>query len=111
MSKGNRIKYIDYEYRENSVISVQKFYSTSYKCYYRVILDFENMQFYIRNELKKEFTKKSKKYGNLNVLKRNARKSLESLGVDLKKESRWRTFGVCEKGMTQDKWAKENINE
>jgi hypothetical protein len=100
---GNRIKYIDHKYKDNHVISLRSFVSSSTGANYRIVLNLENKQFFIRNERTKEFVKKSKEYGNMNVLKRNARKALESLGVELKRESRDRSFGRCEKGWSQSK--------
>lgn len=98
-----RIRYEDHEHRENWVISIQKFVSKRNGAKYRVLLDMENKTYNIRNERTKEFIYKSKSYGNLNVLKRNARNQLEKLGVELNKEVRDRTFGICPKGYTQDK--------
>ena len=37
----------------------------------------------------------------MNMLKKEAREDLESLGVEFKRESRSRTFGLCEKGYDQ----------
>ena len=51
--------------------------------------------------LNKEFVKKSRKHKNMNMLKKEAREDLESLGVEFKRESRSRTFGLCEKGYDQ----------
>jgi hypothetical protein len=60
------------------------------------------MQFFIRNERTKEYVFKSRIFTNTNVLKRDARKRLEEFGVELKRESRDRTFGLCKSGMTQE---------
>ena len=111
MSRGQRIKYIEHKYRENSNISIKAYTSDSTGARYRIILDFDEMKYYIRNERTKEFVFKSKSYKNLNVLKRLAREELERFGVSLKKEVRDRTFGLCSKGYTQTKherYSKEN---
>lgn len=100
---GQRIKYIDHKYRENSMISAKAYVSESTGARYRIILDFDEMKFYIRNERTKEFVQKSKAYKNLNVLKRTARSELERFGVNLKREVRDRTFGRCPKGYSQKK--------
>ncbi len=97
-----RIRYTKQPNRENCMISVQKFTSNSTGAKYKVVLDFNDNTFKIRNERTKEFIYKSKSYGNINVLKRNARKRLEKLGVSLDRAARDRTFGVCKKGYTQE---------
>lgn len=97
-----RIRYEKHEHRDNWVISIQKFVSKINGAKYKVLLDLENNTYNIRNERTKEFVVKSKSYGNLNVLKRNARGHLEKLGVQLNKEVRDRTFGICPKGYNQD---------
>lgn len=101
MASGNRIKYVEHKYRENSNISAKAYISESTGAKYRIILDFDENKYYIRNERTKEFVFKSKNYKNLNVLKRKAREELERFGVNLKKEVRDRTFGRCAKGYTQ----------
>lgn len=103
-----RIRYQDQDGRENTKISLNVYVSQSTGARYRVILDLNDMVYKIRNERTKEFVIKSEAYGNINVLKRNARAHLEKLGVKLSKEARDRTFGLCEKGFTQQKWEKEN---
>ena len=100
---GNRVKYVDHKYRDNSMISMKSYTSESTGANYRIILDFDEMKYYIRNERTKEFVYKSKAYKNTNVLKRTARAELERFGVNLKKEVRDRTFGRCSKGWTQQK--------
>ncbi len=105
---GNRIRYTDHPTRENCLISINSYVSKISGARYKIVLDLEEMEFGIRNERNKEFSFKSKKYGNLNVLKRNARSKLEALGIDLSRESRDRTFGLCSKGHTQHKEEKSN---
>jgi hypothetical protein len=98
---GNRIKYVEHKFRDDSMISMKSYTSSRTGASYRIILDFAEMQYFIRNERTKEFVFKSKPYKNKNVLKRTARAELERFGVDLKKEVRDRTFGRCNKGYNQ----------
>jgi hypothetical protein len=102
-----RILYKDHS-REGWVISISSFESIR-GARYKVLLDLDEKCFYIRNEYSKEFVVKSEKYGNLNVLKRNARAALGKLGVAIGRESRNRTFGLCEKGTTQQKIIEEKV--
>lgn len=101
-----RIRYKDHPTRENCVISINDYVSQKSGARYRVVLDYNEINFAIRNERTKEFVFKSKNYGNLNVLRRNARAKLKDLGVYVGRESRNRTFGICEKNWTQDKQRK-----
>jgi hypothetical protein len=102
---SERIRYIEHKHRENQVISIREFVSKKSGARYRIILDLANFLFMIRNERTKEFVLKGgENINNLNVLKRTARKELESLGVEMERESRDRTFGRVPKGMTQKKW-------
>lgn len=103
---GNRVRYKKHT-KKNEMISQQIFVSQSRGSSYRVVLNLEERVYKIRNERTKEFVVKSKAYGSISVLKRNARKHLEKLGVVLKKESRDRTFGLCEKNYTQKKHEEE----
>jgi hypothetical protein len=103
---GNRIRYVNHPTKDDNKISIQKFTSEKTGATYKVVLDLVEMVYKIRNERTKEFAVKSKAYGNLNVLKRNARAHLVKLGVNLSTESRWRTFGICEKGYNQKKHEK-----
>lgn len=105
---GNRIRYEEHEYKEDCLISVQDFVSSKNGARYRVVLNLKEMTYHIRNERSKEFIYSSKKYGNLNVLKRTARAKLESYGISLSRESRERTFGLCPKGFTQKEYEKNN---
>lgn len=101
MAKGNRIKYIDHKFRENSKISLRSYTSEKTGAKYRIVLDLNEMKYFIRNERTKEFVFKSKDYTNMNVLKRNARAELERFGVNLNRESRDRSFGLCKQGYNQ----------
>lgn len=105
-----RIRYIDYNYRDNSKISLSSYQSEKTGAKYRIIIDLgDRSQFHIRNERSKEFIHSSPLYKNLNVTKRNARRKLEALGVVLTRESRDRNFGKCEKGYNQQQWEEENL--
>ena len=96
-----RIRYQAQKGRVNTSISINEFISQRTGAKYRVVIDFDEMVFKIRNERTKEFVIKSKTYKNMNVLKSMARKGLEKLGVPLKRESRDRTYGLCRKGYSQ----------
>ena len=98
---GNRIRYVDHPVKEDCLISLNEYVSKSTGARYKIVLNIKEMWYGIRNERNKEFSFKSKQYGNLNVLKRNARSKLESFGVNLSRESRDRTFGLCKEGYTQ----------
>jgi hypothetical protein len=104
---GNRIRYINHPVKEDCLISLNEYVSKSTGARYKIVLNTKEMWFGIRNERNKEFSYKSKSYGNMNVLKRNARSKLESFGINLTRESRDRTFGLCKEGMTQQKWEKQ----
>lgn len=104
---AKRIAYEEHPTRENTMISRTDFVSQRNGAKYKVVLDMDNMVFMIRNERKKEFIYKSGQYKSNNSLKHAARIKLSRLGVELGKESRYRTFGKVEKGMTQEKWIKE----
>ena len=104
---GQRIKYKDHV-KDGMLISRRTFISTTTGASYKVVLDLNEMKYKIRNERTKVFSVISKEYGNLNVLKRTARAHLEKLGVQLKRESRQRTFGRCNKGYTQADWERDN---
>jgi hypothetical protein len=105
---GNRIRYIEHPTRDNALLSLNSYTSQKTGAKYKIILDLENMQYMIRNERSKEVSFTSKKYVNLNVLKRTARAKLEDFGVSLKRESRDRTFGLCPEGYNQNTHEKEN---
>lgn len=98
---GNRIRYIDHPTKEDCLISLNEYVSKITGARYKIVLNVKEMWYGIRNERSKEFSYKSKNYGNLNVLKRTARAKLEDLGVNLSRESRDRTFGLCKEGYSQ----------
>lgn len=96
-----RIRYHEHKFKEGCVISGRA-YESNRGAKYRIILNLNKMEYYIRNERTKEYVKKSTyEYTNLNALKKAAREALGKLGVPLERESRSRTFGLCEKGTTQ----------
>lgn len=97
-----RIKYIDHKYKSNHKISLNDYVSESTGARYRIVLNLNDNEYYIRNERTKEYVFKSNSYGNLNVLKRNARNKLQKFGVNLGREVRNRTFGRCNKGFSQE---------
>lgn len=105
---GNRIRYTEHPTKENCLVSINDYLSERTGAKYKIVLHLDEMFYGIRNERSKEFIYKSKKYTNLNVLKRTARAKLESLGVNLSRESRDRTFGLVEKGYTQEKHENNN---
>jgi len=101
---SQRIKYIDHKFKKGHLISNKSFTSKRSGAKFRIILNLEdknNMQYYIRNERTKEYSFKSRIHTNINVLKRCAREELIKFGVELQRESRDRTFGLCKSGMTQ----------
>jgi hypothetical protein len=75
---------------------------------YRVRIDTNEMVYAIINVKRGNLIKGGDAINNLNFLKQAARARLESLGVELTRASRDRTFGLCEKGKTQDKHEKDN---
>jgi hypothetical protein len=105
---GNRIRYEKHPTKDECVVSIQDFVSSKNGGRYRIVLNLQEMTYHIRNERSKEFIYSSKKYGNLNVLKRTARAKLESYGITLSRESRLRTFGLCKKGFSQEEFERQN---
>jgi hypothetical protein len=69
---------------------------------YKVFINPEERKYKIKNINSEKIIHRGET-GNLNVLKRTVRRKLSILGVDLSIETRDRTFGRCEKGMTQEK--------
>jgi len=70
---------------------------------YRVILNLQEMTYVIRNVKKRRNYTCSVKITNLNVLKRKVKAHLTKLGCKFSMEIRNRTFGICEKGYSQQK--------
>lgn len=69
---------------------------------YKVRLNLTKMIFEVIavGEYSRVVRRSKRPVNNLNVLKRNARKALTTI-LDLKREMRNRTFGLCTKGYTQ----------
>jgi hypothetical protein len=105
---AKRIRYKAHDKRENVMESVQTFISSTTGARYKVRLDLNEMIYEIKNLSSEKVYRGGEKVKNLNVLKRNAKKRLEGLGVDLGVERRDRTFGLCKKGYTQEKHLEEN---
>lgn len=98
-----RIRYQEHPTREECVISINDFVSQRTGARYKVVIDYRNMQYAIRNERTKEFVYKSGSYTNKNAIRRAARNRLKAFGVNMGRESRNRTFGRCDKNWTQEK--------
>ena len=96
-----RIRYIPHNKRENVLESIQILSSSTTGAKYKVRLDLNNYIYEIKNLNSNLIYKGGDKVNNLNVLKRKVRNRLEKLGVQLHSEKRSRTFGVCDKGYTQ----------
>ena len=107
---ASRIRYNPHPTRTNVVESSQIYVSARTGAQYLVRLDFNTMEYEIKNINSEVIYRPKKSVNNTNVLKRNAKKRLEDLGVDFNSEDRNRTFGVCEKGYTQKKHV-EDRNE
>ena len=98
-----RIRY-DKTDEENVVISKRLFVSAINGAQYKVYLNTEDKTFTIRNIGSSRVVKTGgENINNITVLKRRAKSELKKLGVKFEMETRDRTFGVCEKGHTQDK--------
>jgi len=107
-----RIKYINHKFKDDHKITNKLYTSQSTGANYRIILNLSNpesLEYYIRNERTKQYTFKSGQYTNLNVLKRKAREELQRFGVSLEKEIRNRSFGLCEKDYSQEKWEQNEL--
>lgn len=98
-----RIRYKDHTKRENVVESTTTFMSSSTGARYLIRLDLNNYTYEIKNIRSELLYRGGDNINNLNVLKRTAKKRLESLGVKFSKEDRDRTFGLCKKGYNQKK--------
>lgn len=71
---------------------------------YQIRIDEDAKDYVIKSFQTEELIKNPKKLTNLNVIKENARQHVIKLGVNLESESRNRSFGVCSKGMTEEKY-------
>lgn len=70
---------------------------------YMVYIDPTEMTYEIVNQTSLRKYRGGDKINNMNVLKRKIKQHLIQLGCIFDKESRKRTFGICEKGTTQEK--------
>lgn len=89
---------------ENIVVSTKIFTSARTGAQYKVFLDLENVTYKIKNINSENVHRGGENINNLNVLKRSAKARLEGMGVNFDDEVRDRTFGLCDKGMTQAKY-------
>lgn len=76
---------------------------------YMVFIDLENCTYLIRNLKSLRKYEGGDSINNLSVLKRKVKKHLAYLGVEFDTEKRFRTFGLCEKGYTQQKHLQNSI--
>lgn len=106
-----RIRYKQIKNKENLYESIKTFISKSTGAIYRVRIDLDKKQYEIRNLTSFRAYYGGENINNLNVLKRKAKAHLESLGVVFSIEERNRTFGLCRKGYTQNKYMEEIGNE
>lgn len=98
---------IRYKETSSGIFESLKVYKSERGVPYLVRLNLNEMTYVIKNLYSEHLIKGGSPVNNLNVLKRNARDHLVSLGVDMKTETRDRTFGLCPKGYTQDIHEKE----
>lgn len=88
---------------ENIVVSTKIYTSARTGAQYKVFLDLENVTYKIKNINSENVHRGGENINNLNVLKRAAKSRLEGMGVNFEDESRDRTFGLCDKGYSQQK--------
>ena len=99
---NSRISYISIDGNEKLKVS-KSFIISNRGTRYKVFLDLEKMEYRIHNALKRRWYTGKNKINNINVLKRAAKRHLLRLGCRFKEEVRNRTFGICEKGYSQQK--------
>lgn len=100
---ANRIRYEKTKI-EGVYKSKQIFVSATTGARYKVVIDTNNKIYKIMNVLKQmTIAEGGEKINNINVLKDAAKKRLQKLGVRFEDEMRNRTFGLCEKGYSQEK--------
>lgn len=102
-----RIRYENHPKRENVLKSTHILVSAKTGAKYEVRLDLNNYTYEIKNINREVIYRGGENINNLNVLKREARKRLQKLGVKLTKENRDRSFGLCKKGYNQKKHLEE----
>lgn len=94
-----RIRYLK---RDGQLVSKNEILS-KHGSRYLVYIDIVTMTYTIRNIISSRRYCGGEDINNMNVLKRNVKKHLEHLGCEFEKESRMRTFGICEKSWNQSK--------
>lgn len=97
--KKQRIRYLK---KDNKLISKNEVISAR-GSRYMVYIDLENTTYIIRNIVSNRNYEGGSDITNMNVLKRKIKEHLEHLGCEFEKESRMRTFGICEKFWNQSK--------
>jgi hypothetical protein len=70
---------------------------------YMIYIDLVKVTYTIRNVISARRYEGGEDITNMNVLKRKIKAHLEHLGCEFDKESRMRTFGLCEKSWNQSK--------
>ena len=93
---------IRYKEKDGKLISVKPIFSKKGSSY-MIYIDIESKTYMIRNQLSLRSYTGGEKINNMNVLKRKVKAHLEQLGCVFGDESRNRSFGLCEKGYTQEK--------
>lgn len=108
---NSRIKYIQDPNNPDILVSKYEIVSARYGSRYKVFLNLKDMTFRIRNLEKRRNYDFDLKLTNLNVLKKAAKRELIRLGCSFKLEIRNRSFGLCEKGYTQQKHKQKTDNK
>lgn len=99
---------IRYRKADNKLVTVNPVFS-KHGSLYMVYIDLETCTYLIRNQTSMRKYEGGEGVNNLTVLKRKVKKHLEYLGVEFDTEKRFRTFGLCEKGYTQQKHLQNSI--
>lgn len=99
---------IRYREVDNKLVTVNPVLS-KHGSLYMVYIDLESRTYLIRNQTSMRKYEGGEGVNNLTVLKRKVKKHLEYLGVEFDTEKRFRTFGLCEKGYTQEKHLQNSI--
>lgn len=105
---------IRYNEEEQGIFRSRKvFISQSTGAKYKVLLDTNQMLFKIQNMNTQRFVYiGGENINNLNVLKRTAKSTLEKkFGVSFDEEVRDRSYGLCDKGYSQEKHVKKVMQE
>lgn len=102
-----RIRYNPHDNRDNVLESTCILQSSRTGAKYIVRLDLNNNTYEIKNIKSEIIYRGGERVNNINVLKRQVRRRLSELGVNLTSERRNRTFGLCRKGYSQKKHLEE----